>query len=431
MKAGSESRTLGEQPDRASIESLGKRSDCVAATASRHQSKTARTRSRSTQSGYESTRTYDTGRPARRAAYQQQSAALKFLYKKPTARPVSAKPDGSEEDDDDIIKWSMYPQVIGKRRSELVRARAQYMKSSRASTTPKGQIVTDRPTNHATRHEYRSHCCSVGSGLSYDSGYDTESIMDDRPVRACIYPQLKYCKVPGKMPAEPQQRDPVLLPDNTLSRHPSSHSLSSRIPWNNTYRPGGLPHDEYRILVRRQKMQRVREMLEAFFAHHGNRQGPRIWHGLKQAHRIRQTERRRVSKVNLAVRKAMKANLDLRSNGYELARYRHAGKIPYCELSDVDGVPLPPAMIDEFTRAFRDAQDDAYMLKLTPLPYGQPIQHTWVDERVRQAAACHRMDSGIVMEEPVERPQLVSRFSWDSDSDQEVRKRKRLTKVKR
>ncbi|KAJ4332334.1 hypothetical protein N0V95_009686, partial [Ascochyta clinopodiicola] len=345
--------------------------------------------------------------------------ALKSLYRKPPSRPAPAKPSGSEEDDDGVIKWSMYPQVIGKRRSELARAQTRFMKSSQASTTSKGH------------EEYESHRCTVGSGLSYDSGYETESIMDDRPVQVYIYPQLKYCKVPGKMPAEPQQREPVRSSDNTLSSDPSSYTLSPRIPWNNTYRPGGLPHDEYRILVRRQKMQRVREMLEALFTPYGDRQRPRVWHGLKQPYSTRQTERRRISRVNYAVRKALRANFDLRNNTYELARYRHAGKIPYCDLSDVDGVPLPQAMIEEFTRAFRDAQDDAHVSESTLLQCGQPIQRAWVDGPAHSAAACRRVDSGIAMEESIKRPQLVSKFSWDSDSGHEVRKRRLLTKVRR
>ncbi|KAF1350454.1 hypothetical protein EJ07DRAFT_159593 [Lizonia empirigonia] len=355
---------------------------------------------------------------ARHRTKHHQSAALSGLYgKRASARKSTERRRTGDDEDDDpndpIIKCSMYPQMVGKRMSELTRALNRSEECGHASSEARGRAATDRSMYQSTRRmvsEYRPNLGYLGSDLSADSGYESDGpIMEGRPVRARMYPQ----------------QDPRPSFNKTMS------TASSRRPLDVGYMPHGLPHDEYMSLVRRQTMERTRQVLEAHFAHHSNRQGPRVWHGLMQPYQIRNSERRRISKVMYAVRKALKADFDLLSDEYELARHRHAAKTPFCELSDVDGVPLPYRLVVDFTRALQEAQDNAYVPKLTGLPYGEPIQRTWIDERIRKAAALRRVDSGIVMDQPAKRPQLVSKFSWDSDNEGDMRKRKRLTKVKR
>lgn len=383
-----------------------------------------------------------------------------FKKSRPEARPRDEKTDLSSSRDqrdetDPIIKCSMYPQMIGKRRSELERALQHptesdnpSSRSSSRNTRTRHRIVQQRSaaldalygkpaSTHRSKNRHvsksRSRRASVDSDLSYDSGYESEdSINKGRPVRVSIYPQLKYCMIPGKMPAECGQRNSLLSFDEMCKALPPLPA-SVQASGGKCYRPQSLPQDEFNSLKRRQKMEQAREVLERHFAHDGKRQRPHVWHGLMQAYQTRNSERRRFSKIMYAVRKALSADFDLLSDEYERARHRHSAKTPWCELSDVDGVPLPDALIMDFTRTFQEVQDNAYVPKLTPLLYGKSVERTWIDERIHRAAALRRADSGIVMEASAHCPKLVSKFDWDSDndSDREVYKRKRLTKMKR
>ena len=453
MKAHCEARPRDEKTNQAFVETRQEEAEDPIIKCSmypqmvgKRRSELTQARQRSTESARSTGRSSGHDTPTRHLSNQQRSAALNALYGKPASGRASVEPRGSGEDDDrdPIVKCSMYPQMVGKRRSELARARTRSVKYYQSSTEVRERVATDRPVHRSTRQqarEYRSRRGSVGLDLSYDSAYDSEdstyesedSTKEDRPIRVCMYPQLNYCKIPGKMPVEPGRHDSVLSSDEMLSKceAPPSQTASSQMSGNGSYRPCSLPHDEYSLLVRRQKMEHAREVLEPHFAHYGSQKGPHVWHGLMKPYQTRNTERRRISKVMYVVRKALKANFDLLSNEYELARHRHTAKTPYCELSDVDGVPLPEALIYDFTRTYQEVQDNAYAPKLTPLPYGEPAQRTWIDERIRQAAALRRVDSGMAMDAPTQHPQLVSKFSWDSDSEGEVYKRKRLTKVKR
>jgi nucleotidyltransferase/DNA polymerase involved in DNA repair len=133
-----------------------------------------------------------------------------------------------------------------------------------------------------------------------------------------------------------------------------------------------------------------------------------------------------------AVRRALKADFDLADVDYKLALHRHGDKMYFCELSDVDGIPIDQALIDEFTRLYRDAQDEACVPKTIPHPADHSHPVTWILERIRkQAAELRRMDSGVGMNPLANCPQLVSKFSWGSDTDEEAKDRKRLTQMKR
>lgn len=416
MSGRSESRPHMEQTGRRSVSTEREKGQDLTAKSSKHpkmvekhQSDRTHATSRPTKLVRSSGRSSGNETQARHRTKHHQSAALSGLYgKRASARKFTERRHAGDDEDDDpndpIIKCSMYPRMVGKRMSELTRALNRPDECGRASSEARGRAATDRSMYQSTRRtvsEYRPNLGCVGSDLATDSGYESDGpIMEGRPVRRPAF-------------------------DKTMS------ATSSCRPLDVGYVPHGLPHDEYMSLVRRQQMEHTRQVLEAHFAHHSNSQGPRVWHGLMQPYQIRNSERRRISKMMYAVRKALQADFDLLSDEYELARHRHAAKTPFCELSDVDGVPLPERLVVDFTRALQEAQDNAYVPKLTGLPYGEPVQRTWIDERIRKAAALRRVDSGIAMDEAAKRPQLVSKFSWDSDNEGDMGKRKRLTKVKR
>ena len=358
-----------------------------------------------------------------------QSAACRGLYAASERRSVNKSRTESREkhhhredkktseevdDNDPVIKYSMYPQMIGKRRSELEPARKRSVKYDRATTRP--QEVIQQQSARLRRY-------SVDSDLTYDSEYESDGNPEGRPIRVCMYPQAKYIKEPVNVTSKWVLRELFTASGDKKDGVSSSH----------TYKRSSLPFDEYQILVRRQKTTRAREVLEPHFAHHGLRRAnaSTIWHGFKQGFTIRNTERRRISKVKYAVRKALKAGLELTDTDYKLALHRHRGKVHFCELSDVDGIPIEQMIIDEFTRMFREAQNAVYVLKSTSRTSDCPHPVTWIDDRIRrQAAELRRMDSGVGMNLMAKRPQLVSKLSWDS-SDGEVDQRKRLTKTQR
>lgn len=170
------------------------------------------------------------------------------------------------------------------------------------------------------------------------------------------------------------------------------------------------------------------------YTHHGAVRGGHVEHGMMQGFTVRNSERRRLSKMHYAVRKALQANLDLNDEGFKLALNRWADRVYFCELSDVDGLPVDEQMIKDFIPSYQKARKAAIEANLLGCPRTEPVQRTWLVERnhrIRQATlALQRVDSAVTMEVLVERPRLVSKFSWDSDGGVGD-PRQRQTKTKR
>lgn len=344
-----------------------------------------------------------------------------------------------EDDDpnDPIIKHSVYPQMNGKRRSELeaaLRTRtAKYDRPSTRENCREHTARTGRPVRRQhTVRRVRPRSMESDSSSDFDSDYTSDGNPEGRPVRVCIYPQAKYIKEPVKTSFNPQR---------TLEGYESSSTVepaTSRTPSYRNWKRSSLPHDEYHILRRRQVMQRAREVLESHYAQRGSalKKGL-VGHGETQCFTEYHTERRRISRVQYAVRKAMQADLDPFSDDFNSAMIRHADKVRFCELSDVDGVPIDEKLMWDFIRMYRKARDEAYEPKDSKEAMVRPrelVQRTSIEERndSMQQATLRRADSEATTRAPVQRPVLISRFSWDnSDSEVETLTRKRFTKTKR
>lgn len=327
-------------------------------------------------------------RPHAKSRTVKPSAACRGLYAAPKRRTSEQARSDDKNDDDSIVKHSMYPQMNGRRWSEL-EAEAE----ARARTRSTKYDQTSRGNQH----------------------YEDKARVG-RPVRR----------------PQPLTR----VPSHSVASS-SDSSSGSRLTWSPTSRAftrSSLPGDEHQGLVRRQKMQRARELLEEHFNHHGSVRGGRIWHGMKQGFTVRNSERRRLSKMHYAVRKALQADLDLNDDNFKVAMYHRSDKVYFCELSDVDGLPIDEQMVYEFLQLYQKARDTAVKANLLAPPRSNTVQRSWLDERnhrVRQAAlALQRVNNDVAMEAPVTRPQLVSKFSWDSN-DGKVNSRKRKTKTKR
>ncbi|KAJ8108414.1 hypothetical protein OPT61_g8187 [Boeremia exigua] len=364
------------------------------------------------------------------------SAACRGLYDAPSRRDSrqsqrvggNRRSTGSDNSSDPITKFSVYPQMVGKRRSQLeAEARTRSMKSSPGMTETdrrEGTTPPDRPA-HQKQLSSRVRPRSINTEFSLDSGHSSDGNPEGRPVRVCMYPQAKYIKEPVEAPLKSEQAS-VVYPSETSSKNSSVQTLSSQVS-----KRSSLPSDEHQLLVRRQRLQRAREMLELHYTHHGLVRGGHIRHGEMQGFTIRNSERRRISKLRYAVRKALQSDLDLQDADFKLAMNRYADRVYFCELSDVDGRPIDEQMIEEFIGLYQKARDAAQAARLLSSPRSHPTR-TWVDvrnRRVHQAAlALAQADGAVAMEVPVRRPRLVSKFSWDSN-DGEVASRKRLTKM--
>lgn len=362
-------------------------------------------------------------------------AACRGLYAVPTKQrrmksystQVEQLNCAREDDDpnDPIFKHSVYPQMNGKRRSEL--------EAALCTRTAK----YDRPS---TREDCREHTArgvrprsmESDSSSDFDPYYSSDGNPEGRPVRVCIYPPAKYIKEPAKTPFNPQR---------VLEGYESSSTVEPATPRTPSYRNwkrSSLPQDEYYILRRRHVMQRAREALEPHYAQRGSalKKGL-VGHGETQCFTGYHTERRRISRMQYAVRKAMQADLDPFSDDFYSAMTRHADKVCFCELSDVDGVPIDEKLMWDFIRTYRKARDEAYEPNDSKEAMVRPrelLQRTSIEERNdhMQQATRHRADSEATTRTSVQRPVLISRFSWDnSDSEVETSTRKRFTKTKR
>lgn len=394
------------------------------------------------------------GKPA--AGPQFRSAALRGLYAQPerkterskarstkTSQGVCGEEEKKRRDDPDpIIKGSIYPQMNGRRRSEL---EAEYaaMASRRGNTTQNGRPVHRRhATSDIQREAWESGSTLVGtaqqearplprrwatSDIPWESGSTlwsgpAENVQGRPAVRVNMYPpQAQYIK-----------EEPVKS-SVKISKIPTQSVASEEPPIRFNVSRSSLPGDEYRQLKRRQEMQRARGVLELHYAGRHNTLTVPIWHGMKQGFTVRNTERRRISKMQFAVRKAVAADLDLLTDDFLSAMHRRADNLYFSEMTDVDGVPIDEHMMYEFIRMFNEAPEKDSVPK-APVP--PPHRRTWIDERnkrfVQQAKQARQeaenaeaVDAGLVNKPHV----LVSKFSWDSnDSDSEAPKRLKKTK---
>jgi len=343
------------------------------------------------------------GHSRARSRTVQPSAACRGLYAAPKRRTKNAR-SNDKDDKDPIIECSIYPQMNGKRRSEL-EAQARHRSTK-----------CDRVSDEA-RH------------------YENTTRFDRRVRRQQTESCVRYCSVELDFKAPLKHRKASAMSPNGSSSNGSSPE--ARLTWSptsRTFKHNSLPGDEHQVLVRRQKMQRAREVLMQHYTHHGAVQGGHVEHGMMQGFTVRNSERRRLSKMHYAVRKALQANLDLNDEDFKLALNRWADRVYFCELSDVDGLPVDEQMINDFIPLYQKAREAAIEANLLGGPRTEPVQRTWLNERnhrIRQATlALQRVDSAVTMEVLVERPRLVSKFSWDSD-DGVGDSRQRRTKTER
>ncbi len=140
--------------------------------------------------------------------------------------------------------------------------------------------------------------------------------------------------------------------------------------------------------------------------------------------------------MQYAVRKALQNDLDLLDDGFKLAINHHADKLYFCELSDVDGMPIDEQMVSEFISLYEKARDARSAAQLPAMPQSTQVQRIWIDEhkpRKHQAAPDFQWEDSaatVEMEVLSQYPRLVSKFSWDK-SDGDVSSRNRLIKTKR
>lgn len=343
----------------------------------------------------------------------------KYERRKNAARIEEDTTSEEEKDDDDddeqVIKYSIYPQMVGKLRSQL---EAEHARSTEGTRTARS----------VCRQRYNRH--ERVPSVDYDSplqpeGEDSE-YPDDRPIRVSTYPQAKYIK------------DPVRK-DSAVSCTGSGFSCDSdparSVPPYNV-KHDSLPGDEYQVLVRRQKMANARHALEEYFAQVGSEgRYTCIHHGDVRQFTIPFIERRRLSMLQFAVRKNLRAGLDLLTDEFAHAMRQRADNVHFSEMSDVDGRPVEVRDMYAFIRAYQNAQDAAYKPKFGPQE--DPKKRTWIDDRIARQTAAARAEGIAERNKAMEaealkatmQPRLVSKFSWD-DHDRDAKLRKRLTKIK-
>ncbi|KAF1924727.1 uncharacterized protein M421DRAFT_424614 [Didymella exigua CBS 183.55] len=349
-------------------------------------------------------------------------AACRGLYATPTQRrciksnsnqveQLNRTCDDDDDDDDDdnendaIIRHSMYPQINGKRRSKL---EAEHrIRTTKYDLAVAGKEYRERRAGdgypvrpkHSPRRVRRPR--PVKSEFSSDSNSDTDSDADSdcssdvnpegRPIRVCMYPQAKYVKEPVIKPPMP------------------------RMPSYRNWKRENLPYDEFQILHRRQVMQRARDVLEPYFLHRGTKaKKGLVGHGEMQCFTEYHTARRQTSRIQYAVRKAMQADLNQCSPEFGQAMTRRAQKERFCEMSDVDGVPVDEKLMVDFIKAHRKFQEKAYTIeeqKLAMVWFGELAQRSSIDEPCR-------IDSGATMRAPPDRSVLISQFDWNSSDDE-------------
>jgi hypothetical protein len=149
---------------------------------------------------------------------------------------------------------------------------------------------------------------------------------------------------------------------------------------------------------------------------------------MKQGFTVRNSERRRISRMQFAVRKARCAGLDILDDKFRSAMQNRADKVYFSEMTDVDGVPIDGHMMYEFIGMYQNVPVS---------PIQPPRRRTWPDERnkrfVQQAKPARRSAEVVEMVDAglITKPHnLVSKFSW-YDDDSEPKAPNRLQKFQR
>lgn len=197
-----------------------------------------------------------------------------------------------------------------------------------------------------------------------------------------------------------------------------------------------LPHAEFRMLRRRQAMERAREVLEPLYRrvyrYLYRKTKPKkglIGHGEMQwfdepLHHVRLD----TSRMQYVLRKATQARLNQYSSEFGHAMMKRAEGMRFCEMSDVHGKPVNKALLIDFLKALRKFQDKANVPKDPKLAMLRPGE--FAQRRPVEQNDLRRVDSGATMRAHVQQPVPVSHFDWDS-SDDESETPKRLIKAKR
>ena len=388
-------------------------------------------------------------------------AAMRGLYAAPPRRRVESRRTQvgqldrvSEEEDDPIIRNSIYPQMNGKRQSELDAEVAKYAgvhaDFAHAQQTVRNGLQVRRQRRPGRGHRvrsvksYTSENDSTGSETdsAYSSGdYSSDGNPEGRPVRVCIHPQAKYIPVAMKTPLETPLETPCDFNEvvsgctaNTTGKPPNP-----RIPSYRDWKRDMLPHTEFQILCRRQAMERAREVLEPLYRRYHRflyrKTKPKkglIGHGETQwfaepFHHVRVE----TSRMRYVLRKAKQAALNQHNPEFGHAMTKRADNVPFCEMSDVTGAPVAEKLLIDFLKAWRKFQDKANVPKdpqLAMVRPGELAQRLSVDD----CYGLRQVDSEATMRARVQQPVPVSQFDWDSSDDEsETPAPKRLTKMKR
>lgn len=376
-------------------------------------------------------------------------AACRGLYAVPTKQKRNTYSDNTkqlhrvqerEDPSMSVIKRSMYPQINGKRRSEVnadFRARTTKYDLAPAGEDHSGCTTRfDPPVHpkHAPRR-VRQRPQPVKSKFMFDSDSDDSSDTDSnyssggnwdgRPVRVCIYPQARYIKEPVNT---------LLKPDGGRVGQTVKHFTLHTRPYR-YWKRDNLPHDEFKRLRRLQTMHRARDVLEPHYFHRNTK--PKkglIGHGETQCFAECHTTRYQASRVQYAVRKAIQVNLNQYSPEFCHAVARRVQNERFCELSDVDGVPVKDELMMGFLNAYSKFRNEMYVIKepkLAMVRPGELAQRSSINDSVGQAQqkSRYRIDSGASVCALDQRPVLTSQFDSDS-SDDELETPKRSTKKK-
>lgn len=383
-------------------------------------------------------------------------AAMRGLYAAPTRRlrVVQVKQldrvreEGHEDPNNPIIRTSMYPQMNGKRQSELALDVAKYAKVraefAHRKHTARHELQVCRQHHAGHGHEVRSvktYTSDVGSDSESDTDSDYGSDHcslgkpEGLPARVCIYPHAKYIPVSIEPPLKtPPASDQAL---SGCTANTTDKPLTSCIPSYRNWKRDMLPHTEFQILRRRQAMELAREVLEPLYRRchrylyrDAKPKKGLIGHGETQwfvepLHHVRLEN----SQMQYVLRKAMQAGLNQYSREFGHAMTKRAENVFFCEMSNVDGSPVAEMLLVDFLMSLRKFQDMVNVPKDPKLAMVRPGELAQ-DSSNDGPKHVRRVDSGAVMHAHAQQTVPASHFDWDG-SDDESETPKRLIKVKR
>ena len=108
---------------------------------------------------------------------------------------------------------------------------------------------------------------------------------------------------------------------------------------------------------------------------------------------------------------------------------QRAAHVYFCEMSDVDGMPIDEHAMYDFIRMYQEAIDAAYVPKPLSERTIRGLQRTWVDDRnarMRREAKLALQDANhaAMLAARTATPRLVSKFSWDDDDGGKEQRRR-------